>query len=39
MDTDDRLLMVNLTMADVQDAASTEAIILAVYKRWPYHLR
>ena len=36
MDTDGRLLMVNLTPADVQDAAGAEAIIKAVRKRWPW---
>ena len=35
VDTDGRLLMVNLTTADVQDAAGAEAIIVAVRKRWP----
>ena len=33
VDTDGRLLMVNLTTADVQDAAGAEAIIVAVRKR------
>ena len=36
VDTDGRLLMVNLTTADVQDAAGAEAIIVAVRKRWPW---
>ena len=36
VDTDGRLLMVNLTSADVQDAAGAEAIIAAVRKRWPW---
>lgn len=36
VDTDGRLLMVNLTTADVQDAAGAEQIIKAVRKRWPW---
>jgi putative transposase len=36
VDTDGRLLMVNLTPADVQDAAGAEPIIAAVRKRWPW---
>jgi putative transposase len=28
--------MVNLTSADVQDAAGAEAIVAAVRKRWPW---
>ena len=36
VDTDGRLLMVNLTTADVQDAAGAERIIAAVRKRWPW---
>lgn len=36
MDTDGRLLMVNLTAADVQDAAGAEQIVKAVRKRWPW---
>ena len=36
VDTDGRLLMVNLTSADVQDAAGAEAIIAAVRRRWPW---
>ena len=36
VDTDGRLLMVNLTVADVQDAAGAEQIIKAVRKRWPW---
>ena len=36
VDTDGRLLMVNLTTADVQDAAGAEAIVKAVRKRWPW---
>jgi transposase len=36
VDTDGRLLMVNLTTADIQDAAGAERIIAAVRKRWPW---
>ena len=36
VDTDGRLLMVNLTTADVQDAAGAEQIVAAVRKRWPW---
>jgi putative transposase len=36
VDTDGRLLMVNLTAADVQDARGAEAIVAAVRKRWPW---
>ena len=36
VDTDGRLLMVNLTPADVQDAAGAERIVAAVRKRWPW---
>lgn len=36
VDTDGRLLMVNLTPADIQDAAGAERIIEAVRKRWPW---
>jgi putative transposase len=36
VDTDGRLLMVNLTMADVQDAAGAEAIVKAIRRRWPW---
>jgi transposase len=36
VDTDGRLLMVNLTPADVQDAPGAEAIIKAVRGRWPW---
>jgi transposase len=36
VDTDGRLLMVNLTAADVQDAAGAERIVAAVRKRWPW---
>ena len=36
VDTDGRLLMVNLTNADVQDGPGAEAIVAAVRKRWPW---
>jgi transposase len=36
VDTDGRLLMVNLTTADVQDAAGAERIVTANRKRWPW---
>jgi transposase len=36
VDTDGRLLMVNLTAADVQDAAGAEPIVKAIRKRWPW---
>ena len=36
VDTDGRLLMVNLTAADVQDAAGADRIIEALRKRWPW---
>ncbi|MDR6184017.1 putative transposase [Asaia bogorensis NBRC 16594] len=36
VDTDGRLLMANLTTADVQDAAGAELIVAAVRKRWPW---
>ena len=36
VDTDGRLLMVNLTAADVQDAAGAEQIVKAIRKRWPW---
>jgi putative transposase len=36
VDTDGRLLMVNLTTADVQDAAGAERIVTAIRKRWPW---
>ncbi|RKK03844.1 hypothetical protein EBE87_24025 [Pseudoroseomonas wenyumeiae] len=31
-----RLLMVNLTAADVQDASGAEQIVKAIRKRWPW---
>jgi hypothetical protein len=36
VDADGRLLMVNLTAADVQDAQGAEQIIKAVRQRWPF---
>jgi transposase len=36
VDTDGRLLLVNLTPADVQDAAGAEEIVKAVRRRWPW---
>ena len=36
VDTDGRLLMVNLTAADVQDAAGAEEIVRALRRRWPW---
>jgi len=34
--TDGRLLMVNLTTADISDSAGAQAILDAVRKRWPW---
>jgi transposase len=36
VDTDGRLLMVNLTPADVSDSAGAQGILDAVRKRWPW---
>src|SRR5215207_5662987 len=36
VDTDGRLLMVNLTPANVQDAEGAEEIIKAIRQRWPW---
>jgi putative transposase len=36
VDADGRLLMVNLTSADMQDAAGAEAIVKAMRQRWPW---
>jgi len=36
VDTDGRLLMVNLTSADVSDSAGAQAILAAIRKRWPW---
>ena len=36
VDTDGRLLMVNLTPADISDSAGAEAILDAIRRRWPW---
>ena len=36
VDTDGRLLMVNLTTADISDSAGAQKIVAAVRKRWPW---
>lgn len=36
VDTDGRLLMVNLTTADVSDSAGAQIILAAIRKRWPW---
>jgi putative transposase len=36
VDTDGRLLMVNLTTPDISDSAGAQAILDAVRKRWPW---
>lgn len=36
VDTDGRLLMVNLTPADISDSAGARAILDAIRKRWPW---
>lgn len=36
VDTDGRLLMVNLTTADISDSAGAQLILDAVRKRWPW---
>jgi putative transposase len=36
VDTDGRLLMVNLTTADISDSAGAQAILAAIRKRWPW---
>jgi putative transposase len=36
VDTDGRLLMVNLTTADISDSVGAQAILAAVRKRWPW---
>lgn len=36
VDTDGRLLMVNLTPADIADSAGAQAILEAIRKRWPW---
>src|SRR5665647_1973082 len=36
VDTDGRLLMVNLTTADISDSAGAQPILDAIRKRWPW---
>ena len=36
VDTDGRLLMVNLTTADISDSAGAQAILDGISKRWPW---
>ena len=36
VDTDGRLLMVNLTTADISDSAGAQMILDAIRKRWPW---
>jgi hypothetical protein len=36
VDTDGRLLMVNLTPADISDSAGAQMILDAIRKRWPW---
>jgi len=36
VDTDGRLLMVNLTPADISDSAGAQMILAAIRKRWPW---
>jgi putative transposase len=36
VDTDGRLLMLNLTTADISDSAGAQAILDAIRKRWPW---
>lgn len=36
VDTDGRLLMVNLTTADISDSAGAQAILGGIRKRWPW---
>ena len=36
VDTDGRLLMVNLTTADISDSAGAHTIVAAIRKRWPW---
>jgi transposase len=37
VDTDGRLLMVNLTTADISDSAGAQKILDAIRTRWPWH--
>ena len=36
VDTDERLLMVNLTTADISDSAGVQMVLDAIRKRWPW---
>ena len=36
VDTDGRLLLVNLTSADISDSAGAQVILAAIRKRWPW---
>jgi putative transposase len=36
VDTDGRLLMVNLTTADIADSAGAQAVLDAIHTRWPW---
>jgi transposase len=36
VDTDGRLLMINLTTADISDSAGAQVILDAIRKRWPW---
>lgn len=36
VDTDGRLLMVNLTTADISDSASAQTILVGIRRRWPW---
>jgi hypothetical protein len=36
VDTDGRLLMVNLAPADISDSAGAQAILDGIRKRWPW---
>src|SRR5437763_10400665 len=36
VDTDGRLLMVNLTTADIADSAGAQIILAAIRRRWPW---
>src|SRR6202008_2181610 len=36
VDTDGRLLMINLTTADISDSAGAQAILAVIRKRWPW---
>jgi hypothetical protein len=35
LDTDGRLLMINLTTADISDSAGAREIVSAIRRRWP----